>query len=103
MAHHWPRELFSWHSTVLSLGQIVQLIVIILSLTALTLCLLAQDVFPMAHTLTIVEPIWHMFQNLSKTLLEMHSGYDKSDLYTNLCTPYGSTGELQLLSSNSKT
>ena len=48
-------------------GPVAQLIMIILSLTALTLCLLAQDVFPMAHTLTIVEPIWPMFQNLSKT------------------------------------
>ena len=86
MAHHWPREVFIWHSTVLSLGQIVQLIMIILSLTALTLCLLAQDVFPMAHTLTIVEPMWHMFQNLSKTLLEMHSGYDqKTSMACALC------------------
>ena len=27
---------------------------------------LAQDVFPMAHTLTIVEPIFAMLQNVSK-------------------------------------
>ena len=32
------KELLIWHSTVLSLGQMVQLIMIILSLTALTLC-----------------------------------------------------------------
>ena len=30
---------------------------------------MAQDVFSMAHTLTIVEPIWPKLQNLSKTLL----------------------------------
>ena len=61
--------------------------------TALTLCLLAQDVFPMAHTLTIVEPIWHMFQNLSKTLLEMHSGYDNqvyTQIYVHLMEAQGS-------------
>ena len=29
-------------------------------LTALTHSYLAQDVFPMVHTLTIVEPIWPM-------------------------------------------
>ena len=27
-----------------------------------------QDIFPMVHTLTIVEPIWPMLQNISKTL-----------------------------------
>ena len=32
------------------------------------LTLMAQDVSPMAHILTIVEPIWCMLQNLSKTL-----------------------------------
>ena len=36
MAHHWPKESY-WHCTVLSLGQMTQLIMIILSLTALTL------------------------------------------------------------------
>ena len=49
-------------------GPVVQLI---LSVTALTLCYSAQDVFSMAHTLTIVEPIWPMLQNLSKTLKYM--------------------------------
>ena len=35
----WPKERFVYHRTVLSLGQmVVQLIMIILSLTALTLC-----------------------------------------------------------------
>ena len=29
-----------------------------------------QDVFQMEHTLTIVEPIWSMLQNLSKTLVQ---------------------------------
>ena len=33
-----------------------------------SLCYVAQDVFSMAHTLTIVEPIWPMLQNVSKTL-----------------------------------
>ena len=65
MAHHWPKELLIWHCAILSLGQMAQLIMIILSLTALTLCLLAQDVFPMAHTLTIAEPILPMLQNIS--------------------------------------
>ena len=34
--------------------------------------LLAQNVFPMAHSLTIVEPIWLMLQKLSKTLMYMN-------------------------------
>ena len=29
---------------------------------------MAQDVFPIVHTLTIVEPIWPMLQNLLKTV-----------------------------------
>ena len=37
MAHHWLKELLIWHCTVLSLGQMAQLIMIILSLTVLTL------------------------------------------------------------------
>ena len=37
--HHWPKELLIWHCTVLSLGQMAQLIMIILSLTALTVWL----------------------------------------------------------------
>ena len=45
-------------------GPVAQLIMIILSLTASTLSYLAQDVFPMAHKLTIVEPIWPMLQKL---------------------------------------
>ena len=35
-----PKSFFIWHYTVLSLGQIAQLIMIILSLTALTLLLI---------------------------------------------------------------
>ena len=48
----------------------VQLIMIIhvLLLTVLTVCYLAQDVIPMAHILTIFEPIWPMLQNVSNTL-----------------------------------
>ena len=30
-AHHWLKKLLIWHRTVLSLGQMVQLIMIILS------------------------------------------------------------------------
>ena len=59
----------SLHSSLF--GPVVQLIMIILSVTALTLYYLAQDVFSMAHILTIVEPIWPMLQNLSKTLKYM--------------------------------
>ena len=33
-----PKELLIWHGAILSLGQMMQLIMIILSLTALTLC-----------------------------------------------------------------
>ena len=60
--------LFGTIHTVLTLGQMAQLIMIILSLTAMTHCKLAQDVFPMAHTLTIVKPIWPMLQNISESL-----------------------------------
>ena len=42
-------------------GPLAQLIMIILPL-----CQLAQNVFPMAHALTIVEPIWLTLQNISK-------------------------------------
>ena len=38
MAPLWPKELLIWHYMVLSLGQMAQLIMIILPLTALTLC-----------------------------------------------------------------
>ena len=31
--------------------------------------IVTQNVFPMAHTRTIVEPIWPMLQNVSKTLM----------------------------------
>ena len=55
------------HSSLFGPG--AQLVLIILSLTALNLCSLAQDVFPMAHTLTIIEPIWPMLQNISKLLV----------------------------------
>ena len=52
------------HSSLL--GPVAQLIMIMLSITSVTLSELAQDVFPMAHILTIVEPIWPMFQNYQK-------------------------------------
>ena len=52
-------------------GPVAQLIMIILSLTALTLSSLAQDVFSMAQTLTTFEPIWPKLQNLSKTLIHV--------------------------------
>ena len=70
MAHHWHKELFFFRKAQFSFWAVVQLIMIKLSLTALHLCFLAQDVFRMAHTLTIVEPIWPMLQNLSKTLVQ---------------------------------
>ena len=54
-------------------GPVVQLIMIMLSLTALSLSKLAQDVFSMAHTLTIFEPICPKLQNLSKTLTQTHT------------------------------
>ena len=65
MVHHWPKELLNWHCTVLSLGQMVQLIMIILSQTALIVCQLAQDVFPMAQTLAnvYVEPASKCIKN----------------------------------------
>ena len=66
--YHWPKELLIWH---LSFGQMAQLI---LSLTALTLSQLAQNVFLMAHILTIFEPIRPMLHNLSKTLLPVENG-----------------------------
>ena len=34
----WSKELLILHSTAISLGQVVQLIMIMLSLTALTIC-----------------------------------------------------------------
>ena len=37
--------------------------------------LLAQNVFPMAHSLTIVEPIWPVLQKLSKTLYIIMSAW----------------------------
>ena len=54
-------------------GPVMQLIMIMLSLTALSLSELAQDVFSMAHTLTIFEPICPKLQNLSKTLTQTHT------------------------------
>ena len=46
----------------------VQLIMIILSLTSLTICYLTQNVFQIAH---ILEPICPMLQNVSNTLMYM--------------------------------
>ena len=44
--------------------------------------------FPMAHTLTIAEPIWLMLQKLSKTLMYMHFVFCKFHLwsYQSTCT-----------------
>ena len=47
-----------------------------------------QDVFPVEHTLTIVEPIWPMLQNLSKTLLYLYS------FFPHRSNPLGSGGQL---------
>ena len=38
---------------------------------SIILCYLAQDVVPMVHTLTIVEPIRPMLQKVSKTLIHI--------------------------------
>ena len=66
------KKLLIWHCIALSFGQMAQLIMIILSLTAST----PQNVFPMVHTLIWpicpicpICPIRPMLQNLSKTLL----------------------------------
>ena len=56
---------FALHSSLF--GPVAQLVMIILSLTALTFSELAQDVFPMAHTLTILSqfgPCFKTYQNL---------------------------------------
>ena len=66
MAHHWPKEILIWHCNSSLMGQRVQLIMIILSLTALTFF---QDVFPMAYILTIAELNWPTLQNMLKTLM----------------------------------
>ena len=63
MVHHWPKEFLIWHCTVLSLGQMAQLSMIILSL----------------HILTIVEPIWPMHHNASRTLVCVY-------IYIPICT-----------------
>ena len=64
------------HSSLL--GPVVQLIMIILSVTALTLTCIylmllrtvnvftIEDVFSMAHTLTIFEPIWPKLHSVSE-------------------------------------
>ena len=49
------------HSSLL--GPVAQLIMIILSLTALTLSNWLKMYSPMAHTLTIFEPIWPKLQS----------------------------------------
>ena len=68
MAHHCI-ELLIWHSTFLSLGQ--DGAVNYDNIVTNTLLIGSQDVhvhvLPIAHTLTIVELIWPMLQNVSKT------------------------------------
>ena len=59
---------FVLHSSLFE--PVLQLIIIILSLTALTLCSLAQDVFSTAYTPTVFEPIWPVLQNLSKNVVQ---------------------------------
>ena len=44
---------------------------------------LAQHVFPMAHTLTLVEPIWPMLQNVSKTLTHPNNEHHQSKIIIN--------------------
>ena len=51
-------------------GPMVQVIMIIIIITnSINSLLIGSNVFPMSHTLTIVEPIWPMLQNLSKTVM----------------------------------
>ena len=52
MAHHWPKELLNWCHTVLSLGQMAQIIMIILSLIALTLLIGSKCIPNGAHSAT---------------------------------------------------
>ena len=64
MAHHWPKELLICQGTVLfGPDSAVNYDYIITN----SINKLAQGVFPMAHILTIVKPIWPMLQNISKT------------------------------------
>ena len=55
MAHHWPKQLLIWHVqfSLWANGAVSYDYIVTNSL-----CQLAQDVFPVVHTLTIVEPIW---------------------------------------------
>ena len=59
MVHHQPKDLI-WHCTILALGQMAQVIMTILSLTASTLY------SQMAHTLTIVSQFGPCFKTYQK-------------------------------------
>ena len=73
MTHHWHKKL-ALHSSLFGPDDTVNYDYIITNTCSINY--LAQDVhvhvFPMVHTLTIVEPIWPMLQNLSKTLVYMY-------------------------------
>ena len=50
---------------------------------------MVQDVFPMAHTLTIVEPICYIVWNVSKTLMYLcHYYYMHMCIITCTCTSF---------------
>ena len=66
MARHWPKEFLILHCIILALCGPVATVNYDYIITNIKL---AQDVFPMVHTLTIVEPIWHMLQNVMYLLL----------------------------------
>ena len=68
MVHHWPKEL-PLHSSLFGPDSAVNYDYIV---TNNINSLLPQNVSPMAHTLTIVKPIWPVLQNLSKTLMYMY-------------------------------
>ena len=63
MVHHWPKELFILYYTVLSLGQMAQLIIITNSINCL---LIASRCIPNGTDTNHFEPIW---PNVSKTLI----------------------------------
>ena len=44
---------------------------------------LAQHVFPMAYTLTLVEPIWPMLQNVSKPLTHPNNKHHQNKIIIN--------------------
>ena len=66
MVHHWPKELLIWHCTTGPDGTDYYDYIVTNSINSL---LIGSRCIPNGtHTLTIVEPIWPMLQNVSKPL-----------------------------------